>query len=409
MNNKIYDVVIVGAGAAGLMTAICCRRHGLEVLLLDGQPKIGAKILMSGGTRCNVTNFDVNERDYQSEELRTVRNVLKAFPATQTIKFFRRLGVNLILEPGGKYFPTTHSGKTVLEAFLKEIDRLGVVLQTSCKVDHIEFDGKKFHVRGENFATLSKTVVLCSGGLSYPTTGSDGVGYRLAKHFGHHLIPTTPALTPFGTSDQDWKDLSGVTLPARLTLHVDGKKHIAYEDSFLFTHFGYSGPCVLDISRHWIRLKDKHDVKLTANFLPDFDEQLLRSSLDQFVKDHPKKLTKSFLVEKLPERFIETFLKKIDLDDTIGVSQLKKENRERLISGLLSCPLPVTGVIGYKKAEVTAGGVDFKEVDAKTLESKLQRGLFFAGEILDVDGRIGGFNFQWAWASGYVVAQAIIK
>lgn len=405
---KVWDTAVVGAGAAGLMAAITARRLGLSVLLLDGKEKIGAKILMSGGTRCNVTNLEVTEKDFESEEKPVLGAVLRAFPSARAVKFFDELGVALTLEPGGKFFPITHSAKTVLEALLKEVERSGVSLVTPRKVKQVFFHDPTFSIEGDHFSYQAKTVILATGGLSHPGTGSDGVGYEIAKSFGHRLIQTRPALTPFLTDDPDWKKLTGVALPAGLALWMGGKKKISYEDSFLFTHFGFSGPAALNMSRHWL-YHQNHGAKLTADFLPALGEEQFRKKLSEQIHQRPTQSLKNFLDAYLPRAFAETVLKKLRFSGTLILNQLKREEREALVHFLFSCPLRVTGVIGYQKAEATAGGVDLARVNKQTLESKLRSGLFFAGEMLDVDGKIGGFNFQWAWSSGFVAAQGVRK
>ena len=404
---KLYDIIIVGAGAAGLMTAIIAARKGLGVLLLDGKEHIGAKILMSGGTRCNVTNQRVTEDDFESENPRAVRNILQAFPSDKAVEFFSDLGVELLLEPGGKYFPVTHSAKTVLDALTMEAARLGVILQSSKKVNEIRSEQGHFHVCGKDFSHEGKTVVLATGGLSHPTTGSDGTGYGIALSLGHHLVKTTPALTPLLTEDKDWKSLAGVSFPARLTLWVDGRKEISFEGGFLFTHFGFSGPTALNISRHWIHWNNaRAQVKLASNFLPGESEERLREKL---MDTSSRKTIKNFLSDVLPERFAEIFLKKLEVPESQIMPQLRREDRENLIRCLFHFPLEISGVFGYQKAEVTAGGINLSEIDIKTMESKIQPGLFLAGEILDADGRIGGFNFQWSWSTGFLAGQGIAK
>jgi hypothetical protein len=264
-----------------------------------------------------------------------------------------------------------------------------------------------FVVKGDNFQFNCKNLVLTTGGLSYPATGSDGTGYRLAQSFGHSMVETTPALTPLTCQDDDLKSLSGITLEARLTLVVDGKRFFSCRDSFLFTHFGFSGPAALDISRHYLQAHGKNQIM--ANFIPDHDENAFGLYLRQVGQKNPRKTLRGVLIDLMPQRLADTMLKKAGLDASLMMNQLDKVSRQRLIDRCVYYPLDVTGVLGYSKAEVTAGGVDWTEINPKTLESKLVPGLFFAGEILDVDGRIGGFNFQWAWASGYTAAQAIIK
>lgn len=400
----LYDTAVVGAGAAGLMAAICCRRQGLRTLLLDGREKIGAKILMSGGTRCNVTNQKVTEQDYQSEKIRSVRNVLRAFPPSRAVEFFRSLGVELVLEPGGKLFPSTHSGRTILDALMREADLRGVKLACGRKVESLQHGDGAFVLGGKDFSVKARSVILCTGGLSFPTTGSDGSGYSLARAMGHSLVETSPSLTPLLTADEDWKKLSGVTLPVKLSLSEHGKKTAEYEGSFLFTHTGYSGPSVLNISRHWIRLKDSA-AAVHANFLPAVKEDAFREALAASLAGNPKMLVKNFLSARLPEKLSHTILHKAGIPADRILNQLTKAERESLVRGVFHAVLTVSGSAGYAKAEVTAGGVPLEEIEESSMESRLQPGLFFAGEIVDVDGRIGGFNFQWAWSSAEAAAQ----
>ena len=411
-----YDVIIIGAGAAGLMTAIQAAQGGLRVLLLEGQKKVGAKILMSGGTRCNVTNKAVSEKDFNSEQIIYARNILRSFSNADTIRFFKDLGVELVLEGTGKYFPSTNSGKTILDALMRKIESEKITLLTEHKVKAVEFERTwslekqgpgPFSVKGDHFHFNCKNIVLTTGGLSYPTTGSDGTGYRLAQGFGHSVIETSPALTPLTSKDNDLKSLSGITLDVQLTLLVDGKKKFSCRESFLFAHFGFTGPAALDISRHF--LKTQGAVQIFANFIPVYNENSLQIYLGKIQQETPRKTVRNVLIELVPQRLADIILKKTKIEASVPMNQLGKASRQRLIDRCVHYPLEVTGVLGYIKAEVTAGGIDLAEINPKTLESKITPGLFFAGEILDVDGRIGGFNFQWAWASGYIVARALLK
>jgi predicted Rossmann fold flavoprotein len=363
---------------------------------------------MSGGTRCNVTNRAVSEKDFNSEHIIYVRNILRSFSNEDTIAFFKDLGVELVLEPTGKYFPVTNSGKTILEALLRKINSTkNITLLCEHKVKSVSRDNEGFDLKGDQFHFNCKKVVLTTGGLSYPTTGSDGTGYRLAQSFGHSMIETVPALTPLTTKDNDLKSLSGITLEVCLALFVDGKKYFSCRDSFLFTHLGFSGPSALDISRHFLKARGKKQI--LANFIPGHDENSWRACLVKVQQEAPRKTIRNVLVELMPQRLVDIILKKLDMEESLVMNQLDKDSRQRLIDKCVHYPLDVTGVLGYSKAEVTAGGIDLAEINPKTLESKLMPGLFFAGEVLDVDGRIGGFNFQWAWASGKTVAQALIN
>lgn len=405
----IWDVGIIGAGASGLAAAVLCGREKLKTLLLEGEASAGAKILISGGGHCNITHREVTEKDYGSEAPRKVRHVLKAFSPEETAAFFESLGVPLVAGEGGKIFPSPSSGRAVVEAFLKEIRPLGVQIETKKKVGSVVFRAGLFLIKGRDFEYFSKTVVLCTGGLSYPSTGSDGTGYEIAKAFGHHLISLTPALTPFLTTDPDCKNLSGVTLPVCLSLWAGGKKASESRGDFLFTHSGFSGPVVLDISRHWIRRRTEGRAEVKADFLPRIKEADFRLQMIQACRKTPAKTLKKFLSVFLPERLAGMLLEKRGIDGNLILNQLGREAREAVLKALFHFPLPVNGASGYDKAEATAGGVDLDEVDSATLESKFQKGLFFAGEILDADGRIGGFNLQWAWAGANVASAGVLR
>lgn len=405
---SVTDVAVVGAGAAGLMAAIAAARAGggrLQVTLLDSREKIGAKILISGGTRCNVTNRRVEASDYQGATPHFIRHVLEAFNPQRTLSFFSDIGVPLVLEPSGKYFPQTHSGRTVLEALKSEVLRVGARLVTGARVVRVDPGAGGFALETEQAGVWkARRVVLATGGLSLPETGSDGTGLRLARELGHATAPTWPALTPLETTDPGWTALSGITLPVRLSLYLDGKKAAQTQDSFLFTHFGYSGPAALDLSRHWAAAPTPHR-RVEASFLPQEDDASLRG---HFTAGRSAVSVKRFLIQGggFPERLVEEILRRARVPESHSLARLSSAQREALIQALLHADLRVTGVVGYKKAEVTAGGVDAASVRQATLESRTVPGLHFCGEILDVDGRIGGFNFQWAWSSGWVAGSA---
>ncbi|MBI2167645.1 MAG: NAD(P)/FAD-dependent oxidoreductase [Candidatus Omnitrophica bacterium] len=419
MKENPVGIVIVGAGAAGLMTAIqaarALRARGVpgSLLLLDGRPTVGAKILMSGGTRCNVTHREVKPSDFEGGPRHFVKHVLEAFTPQATLRLFEEIGVKLVLEPGGKYFPATHSAKTVLEALLKETDRVGVGLKKRVRITAVQKEGDLFCLKSsDDLDTVwARRVVLTTGGLSYPATGSDGAGFGIARSFGHTILKTFPALTPLLTKDPGWKNLSGVSLAARLSFFRRGKKVRECPGPLLFTHFGFSGPAALDISRHLAGAAQGDGPRITASFLPKESEGSLQVRLQSAQQAYSKKLVKNLLTGEfsLPARFVEVFLEKIGLDGGLRIGNFSSEDKKRLIRSLLHYPLEAEGVFGYSKAEVTAGGVDLKEIKAATMESKLVNGLYFAGEILDVDGRIGGFNFQWAWSTGALAGRSAAR
>lgn len=403
---KNWDVVIVGAGPSGFMAAITCAREGVRVLLLDAKETIGAKILISGGGRCNISSLKAEEKDYRTGAPRTVRNILRAFPSNRTLDFFKELGVDMVLEEKTKYFPKAQSAKFVLQALVRAAEDAGVVVAKGKRVRTVSFRDGRFQITGSDFTYAAQAVVIATGGLSYPETGSDGSGYALASSFGHSIVPTAPALAPLMTNDSDWTGLAGITLPVKLSIVTNGKSVAQSHGPLLLTHTGFSGPAVLDISGSWMRCEEE-DKKLIGDFLPDLGEAALLASLEKNAAEHSSRTWKRVLALYLPERLAEVLLKKSGIDPKARFDQIPKKEKNAFFRSLFHWPLPVAGAFGYEKAEVTSGGVDLNEVDAKTLESKRCPGLFFAGEILDVDGRIGGFNFQWAWASGAVAGRSI--
>ncbi|MFA7000873.1 MAG: NAD(P)/FAD-dependent oxidoreductase [Candidatus Omnitrophota bacterium] len=407
MNPFSAEIVIVGGGAAGLMAAAFLGEAGRNVLLLNATAKLGSKILISGGTRCNVTNLQVTEKDYHGGSARVIRNILRTFPEDRAVRFFEDCGVELVPEKDGKLFPKTQSARTVLDALLARVRCSGkVTIETGRKITGISSDEEGFSLHAESWTCRAKTVILCTGGLSYPETGCDGSGYRLAKSLGHTIVPTLPALTPLLTKDPDWTALMGLALPCRLSVKDAAKKEILAEGPVLFTHTGFSGPAVLDISCHW---PAAHALgrPVSACFLPEISEEEFRGRLARATEDNSGKSIKNYLLAHFPERLALTLLKKTGVEAGTVLNQLKKTEREKVLETLYRYPLPVSATAGYSKAEVTAGGVSLEEVDPHTLESKKAPGLFFAGEMLDVDGRLGGFNFQWAWSSAVAVARAL--
>jgi hypothetical protein len=367
------DVAVIGAGAAGLMAAIFAARGGARVAALDGAKKLGAKILISGGGRCNVTHDVVHPSDFNGSR-NAIAKVLRTFDVPATIDFFAALGVTLKREETGKLFPTSDKARTVLEALLAAAE--GVELRTGCKVTSIQA-GSGFLI---NDSLHARKVILAAGGRSVAKTGSDGSGYELVKSLGHTVTPTFPALVPLVLpKEHPLTTLSGLSVEAELAVRSPSGKVLHRErGSMLFTHFGISGPVVLDISRHWIA---SQPATLTASLLPGETFE----SLDAMLIDSTRAVR-----QRLPAR----------LWDLLAPKDTTRDERRRLIRDLLELPLPVVRDRGFEYAEVTAGGVPLSEIDTATMESRVCPGLYLCGEILDVDGKIGGYNFQWAWASG---------
>jgi predicted Rossmann fold flavoprotein len=373
-------------------------RQGLRVVVLEGQSSPGAKILLSGGGRCNVTNAVVSEKDFNSGCPRTVRHVLEHFSPEEAVRFFEARSVALQLEEDGKYFSSAGDANVVLRALLKAADSSGARIAYQRRVQNVGYQDGLFHVAGNGFAMQGCSLLVATGGLSYPATGSDGFGHVLAKQFGHRINPVFPALTPLKTNDALWKSLAGIAVPVRLTLWAGGRKVVEKQGSLLFTHEGFSGPVVLDMSRHWGAFQMEKDAGILVDFLPQSPQLHFR-----------RRHLKNVFAEALPQRLVEALLKITEINGTKQYFDLRANQREALDKILRACPLPISGVMGWGKAEVTAGGVDLEELKGASLESKLQPGLFFAGEVLDVDGRVGGFNLHWAWASGIAAASGVLR
>jgi len=407
------DLVIIGAGAAGLTTAIAAARQvpQLSIVCLDGARHIGAKILVSGGSRCNVTNRDVSERDFWGGSPRIIRRVLRAWPASQTVAFFGALGVALHEEEHGKLFPDTNRSRTVLDALLSEAARLAVAVRGEHRVVALDRADEGFRVGIDGGRTLTaRAVVLATGGQSLPKTGSDGFGYQLARRLGHQIVPTTPALAPL-LVDDDWHAaLSGIAHPAAATLRMTGARPTRLEGDWLWTHFGASGPLALNLSRHWHRaVLAAADPGVSLSVLPSETFESLEAWFLAQERARPKARVLTVLSTRLPAAVAATWLRHAGIAADITLAHLARDDRRRLQRALIEQPLAVTGSRGYQYAEATAGGVALEEIDPTTLESRVCPGLYLVGEILDVDGRLGGFNFQWAWSSAWVAGTAAAK
>lgn len=398
------DMTIVGAGAAGLMAAIWAGRSapGRRVVVLDGARKPGAKILVAGGGRCNVTHERVSERDYAGTSLPTIRNILRRFDVPATIAFFHEIGVELKREETGKLFPTSDSARAVLTALLQATHDAGARIQHPRRVQTITRQPDGFRLGGEWGHLDTHALILATGGRSLPKSGSDGHGYTLAQSLGHTLTPRIfPALVPLTLPrDHFLCALSGISAPATLELWSGTNRRLhAITGDVLCAHFGLSGPAVLDMSRHYIAATlDDPQTSLTINWLPHTTPEAFAQTL--LAAGSTSAL--ACLRPWLPERLARGLCAAAAVEPTTPAAQLTRAQRKGLTARVTRLRLPITGNRGYNYAEVTAGGVPLTELDPRRMASRVCPDLYLCGEICDVDGRIGGFNFQWAWSSGYV-------
>lgn len=405
-------VAVIGGGAAGLMAALWAARAGAAaaggVVLLEGSRQCGLKILVSGGGRCNVlpSEFDLSDF-YTSGSRNVLKRLFRTWSLGDVTSFFERdLGVPLVIEPDtGKVFPRAQDARVVRNALGDRARAEGATIQTGWRVASIEAEGERFLVQSESGASiLADTVILATGGLSLPKTGSTGAGYDFARAFGHSIVPTYPALVPLTSPEPRWRDLSGIALPVTWRAVRDGKVLEERTRELLFTHRGFSGPAILDAS-HWFT---REGVGLEIDW--GVGEERLRTALaESGARD-----ATSVVAQWLPRRLAKWLVERAGRAERSGileraVAQLTKGERQGLVHELTRCPIELHGSVGYRVAEVTGGGVPLSEVQPSTLESRQRPGLYLCGEILDVIGRIGGYNFLWAWITGRLAGESAAR
>ena len=421
MQSDTADLAIVGGGAAGLAAAIFGAEaaeqrgpSGFRIVVLDGAKTLGAKILVSGGGRCNVTHHEVLPKDFNASQ-NIVRNILSEFDVAATVRWFASLGVELKREPTGKLFPVANTARAVLKALLDRCDALKVTLLTSHRVTGIvppaNADGR-FHILHADGVLTCARVIVCTGGRSLPRSGSDGSGWEILRELGHTVTPTYAALVPLVLAPEMFHaELAGASQEVELSVFVNGKRIDHRTGSLLWTHFGVSGPVVMDASRHWTIAHESAQATgaapiLQCNLLPGESFQQVEQWLIRSASERPKASMLTHLSQRFTERTAAALLRQAGIDSTMVASQLTRESRRTLVHVLTALVLPVAQHRGWNYAEVTAGGVPLSEIDFRTMQSRKVPGLFLAGEVLDCDGRIGGFNFQWAWATGFLAGRA---
>ena len=399
------DVLVVGAGAAGLVAALKAAEEGARTLLLEKTPRAGTKILMSGGTRCNITH-DTDERgivEAYGPPGRFLHSALAALGVRESIALFEAEGVATKVEETGKIFPVSNRAADVLDALLRRLARSGArLVYEEALQDLVPREGgfRLVTSRGER---LARKVILTTGGQSYPGSGTTGDGYPILTRLGHTIVPPRPALVPL-TVNAPWvPDLRGLTLPdVTLTVTDGGKKLISRRGSLLFAHFGLSGPVALDVSRVVSGHAEPKRLVLEIDLLPDVKETDLDERLRLEAAASGKKHLTAIVATWLPRRLCDDLLKLARLDLERRGAGLTKVERQGLTTTIKHLKLPLTGTMGFGRAEVTAGGVDLKEIDSRDMQSRKVPGLYIAGELLDLDGPIGGYNFQAAWSTGWL-------
>lgn len=401
-------IVVIGGGAAGMMAAITAAGEGADVLLLEHKDRVGKKLLSTGNGRCNFTNLVQDPLCYHSENLLFPWHIVEKFPAQQTIAFFLKLGI-YSKNRNGYLYPQSDQASAVLDVLRMEMRRLGVHVETGVECREILPKKKGFTIltNRENFS--ASKIILATGGKAAPTSGSDGSGYTLAKQLGHSLIPVLPALVPLHCKETFYKRISGVRVQARISLLVDGECAAKDTGEVQLTAYGISGIPVFQVSRYAaIGLYEKKEVRAVLNFMPDFTEEQLRDFLKKRRESCGGKSAEEFLIGMLHKKLSDLFIQLAKIERTKSVSDLTEAEIERLVGVISHFQTEITAVGSFEQAQVCRGGVNTEEVDLDTLESKYVPGVYFAGEILDIDGMCGGYNLQFSWSSGYTAGQAAV-
>ena len=401
-------VAVIGAGAAGTMAAIFAAASGAETLLLERTRDGGRKILISGGGRCNVLPARVDETRFVTDSSpNTMRKMVRSWPLAEQVAFFEEtLGIPLVEEADSvKIFPASHRARDVRDGLLAYAARQGATLHTDTYVTDLEPTGTGWRIaRGAGAPLDVDSVVVATGGLSVPNTGSDGTGLRVLERLGHTVHPTYAALTPLTAEPAPFGSLSGVSLRVTLTARCEARAATA-SGGFLFTHRGYSGPSVLDVSHVPVRSRGASvPARVTVRWTVAEDAEV-----EAHLRAQGSRTVLGALRSLVPDRLAHLLIEQAGVEPTRSLAELSRTDRRRLLDVLLRGELPWSGDEGYKKAEVTGGGVSLAEIDPGTMESRRHAGLFLCGEVLDAFGPIGGYNFLWAWATGRSAGRAAAK
>ncbi|MFC1495793.1 NAD(P)/FAD-dependent oxidoreductase [Candidatus Margulisiibacteriota bacterium] len=407
---KQFDLCIIGGGPAGLMAAAIASERGKSVVLLEKNDSCGKKLLITGKGRCNITHLESDTRRFTEafgKNGKFLFSPLSQFSIQDTIKFFNDRGLETKLERGRRVFPVSDKAKDILELFLDILKKQKEKIIYNAKIKEIVKSSSSIEkIKLADSEIKAKSYLIATGGLSYPETGSTGDGYKYAKKLGHTIVETKPALTPIKVKEKWIAELMGLSLKnVSISIYQNNKKRGEKFGEALFTHRGLSGPIVLDLSNIVRDLITVGPVEIRIDFKPALDYQKLDQRIQRDFNEHPKAIYKNILSRLLPTKLIPIIIKLSGIVYDKKVNLITKEERKKLLHLLKEFKLTATGIIGYDKAVVTAGGICLKEVDSKTMQSKIIDNLYFAGEILDLDGSTGGFNLQVCWSTGYVAGK----
>ena len=402
-----YDGIIIGGGPAGMFAAFTAAQRGQKVLLLERNDRLGKKLLITGKGRCNVTN-DCDAQEILQNIPRNGRflySAMTAFPPRKIMDFFNSRGCGLKTERGTRVFPVTDKSYSVLDCLKNEMRRLGVTVRTARVKKILTVEGRACGVQTESEVITAGWVILATGGVSYPATGSTGDGYEMAKALGHTIVAPEGSLVPLETAGTDCQDMQGLSLRNCGVKLLNAKGKVLYKDfgELLFTHFGVSGPTVLSASCH---LKGE-GCKLLIDLKPALEENKLDDRILRDLELYQNRAMENALTDLLPRSMIPVVLRRLEVDPAMQANSLTKQKRRALVELLKAFPVEITGKRPVSEAIITSGGVKVSEIDPKTMESKKVPGLYFAGEIIDCDAYTGGFNLQIAWATAHAAGMAV--
>ncbi len=411
-DHKIFDCIVVGAGPAGLMAAIRASELGKKTIILEKMHNPGLKLLISGKGRCNITN--VKELgdfiDSFGKNGKFLYGAFTRFFTKDLLNFFEERGIEFNIERGGRVFPKSNTASTILNCLLDELKKLGVKLLLKTNVvDILVVNGKAEGVVTEKGDTFyAKSIIVTCGGMSYPLTGSTGDGYKLAKKLKHTIAPPKPSLIGLHTKEKEPKEWQGVNLKnVEISLYIDGKLKQSLFGEMVFTHFGISGPIILQVSKNALNgLEKGGKVIIKLDLKPALSVDQLDARLIRDFKEMGTKIFKNYAKELLPSKMIKDFVKLSEIDPDKKINQITQCERHGIIDLLKNMRFTICGSPNISEAIITSGGIETSEINPKTMESKLIKGLFFAGEVIDVDGITGGYNLQAAFSTGYVAGES---
>lgn len=405
----IWDVIVIGGGPAGMMSAATAASRGKRVLLLEKNPSLGKKLLITGGGRCNVTNNKPDVRTLAEQYKggsKFLFSLFSQFGVKETIDWFKNRGVNFKEENEGRLFPTTEKAETIWSTLKTELEKTNVTIKTKESVTAIERTDKQFKVVTKSHTYICMSCIVGSGGTSRPETGSTGEGYEWLKKLGHTIVPNNFALVPIVTKEVWVKHLAGITLPdVKISVYANDKKENVVRGKLLFTHQGVTGPTILNMSSHIGELLQYNTVVLHVDLFPTYDAGEFKTYLQKILTENSNKRIVNALATILPTALARVVCENVGLDGETPTHSVSSESRKALLKILKFLPLTVSRLLGADKAVISGGGVTLTEIDFKTMESKIVPNLFIIGDVLDIDRPSGGYSLQLCWSTGFVAGE----